>query len=69
MLKELTVRTNGEDVIEAMFKSKRTKELTNPDQADTEELDGLGDPDEDLDETWMEDLEEDEDRPLASNAG
>lgn len=52
LMKELSLRTYGEEEIAAMFKPKRKK------KSDTQEVDdATGVEDEDLDETWMRDVE------------
>lgn len=53
LMKELSLRTYGEEEITAMFKPKRKK------KTDTQGVDDAnGEEDEDLDETWMKDVEE-----------
>jgi structure-specific endonuclease subunit SLX1 len=52
LMKELSLRTYGEEEIAAMFKPKRKK------KADAIEPDDTGEEDEDLDETWMKDVDE-----------
>jgi structure-specific endonuclease subunit SLX1 len=53
LMKELSLRTYGEEETAAMFKPKRKK------KADTQGADDeTGEEDEDLDETWMKDVEE-----------
>tara|TARA_R110002003_G_scaffold1640_3_gene23363 strand:- start:4469 stop:5557 length:1089 start_codon:yes stop_codon:yes gene_type:complete len=60
MMKELSLRTHGEEELKAMFKPKRKRKSDNAAELDT--VDGQEEPegDEDLDETWMEDLSQDE---------
>ncbi|KAJ4993505.1 GIY-YIG catalytic domain-containing protein [Stagonosporopsis vannaccii] len=51
LMKELSLRTYGEDEVTAMFKSKRGKKVN------TQDVEGeTGEEDEDLDETWMRDV-------------
>jgi structure-specific endonuclease subunit SLX1 len=68
MMKELSLRTNGEEELEALFKTKRKKKTDNTAESETAETQELGEEDEDLDETWMEDMSQDEEastvRPL-----
>jgi structure-specific endonuclease subunit SLX1 len=54
MMKELSLRTHGEEELKILFKPKRKKKSGTVDTQDLEEED------EDLDETWMEDLSQDE---------
>jgi structure-specific endonuclease subunit SLX1 len=60
MMKELSLRNHGEEELKAMFKPKRKRKSDNAAESDT--VDGQEEPegDEDLDETWMEDLSQDE---------
>lgn len=51
LMKELSLRTYGEEDIATMLKPKRKK------KADTQETDETGEEDEDLDETWMQDVD------------
>lgn len=70
MMKELSLRAYGDDEIKAMFKVKRRKKTdgaTENDAADTQDLDD--EQDEDLDETWMDDVKDDEDKSLESITG
>jgi structure-specific endonuclease subunit SLX1 len=63
MMKELSLRTYGEEELKILFKPKRKRKSDNAAESDT--ADGqLDEEDEDLDETWMEDLSQDEDEPL-----
>jgi structure-specific endonuclease subunit SLX1 len=59
MMKELSLRTCGEEELKILFKPKRGKKTDNAAESDT--LDAEEDEDEDLDETWMEDMSQDED--------
>ena len=53
LMKELSLRTYGEEEVAAMFKPKRKK------KTDTQDLEpDTGEEDEDLDETWMKDVDE-----------
>lgn len=55
LMKELSLRTYGEEEVAAMFKPKRKK------KSDTQEVEGeTGEEDEDLDETWMRDVDEED---------
>lgn len=62
MMKELSLRLHGEDEVKAMFKPKRRKKSDELAQADTDLEDEGDEGDEDLDETWMEDINDDEER-------
>ncbi|KAF1834087.1 structure-specific endonuclease subunit slx1 [Decorospora gaudefroyi] len=70
MIKELSLRMHGEEEIKVMFREKRKKKVavnTGPDTAefvDIDEFEFVSD--EDLDETWMEDIKEDEEIPRDS---
>jgi structure-specific endonuclease subunit SLX1 len=57
-MKELSLRTYGAEEIETMFKPKRKKKSDTTPGAGTQ---NLGEADEELDETWMKDVEESED--------
>jgi len=63
MMKELSLRTCGEEELKILFKPKRGKKLENAAESDTLDTEEGEDEDEDadLDETWMEDLSQDED--------
>ena len=52
LMRELSLRTYGEEEIASMFKPKRQK------KASTAETDDTGEEDEDLDETWMKEVDE-----------
>jgi structure-specific endonuclease subunit SLX1 len=58
LMKELSLRTYGAEEIETMFKPKRKKKSDTTPGAGTQ---NLGEADEELDETWMKDVEESED--------
>jgi structure-specific endonuclease subunit SLX1 len=60
MMKELSLRTNGEDELKILFKPKRKRKSDNTAESDTADAQELEEEDEDLDETWMEDLSQDE---------
>jgi structure-specific endonuclease subunit SLX1 len=62
MMKELSLRLHGEEELKTMFKPKRKRKSDNISESDTAEMPQLGE-DEDLDETWMEDMSQDEDAP------
>ncbi|RAR03660.1 GIY-YIG catalytic domain containing protein [Stemphylium lycopersici] len=72
MMKELSLRMHGEEEIKAMFKKKRGKkaEIDEKDEADEfldiDELDA--ELDEDLDETWVENVNEDDEKAPVSNS-
>ena len=55
LMKELSLRTYGAEEIETMFKPKRKKKSDCVLETETQDLDEA---DEDLDETWMKDLDE-----------
>jgi structure-specific endonuclease subunit SLX1 len=55
LMKELSLRTRGEKELEAMFKPKRRKKADSISEPDTAEL---GEEEEELDETWMEDVDD-----------
>ena len=57
LIKELSLRTRGQQEMEAMSKPKRRKKAASISEPETI---GLGE-DEDLDETWNEDVDEEED--------
>jgi structure-specific endonuclease subunit SLX1 len=60
MMKELSLRTHGEEELNLLFKSKRKRKSDNPAEPDTADGQELEEEDEDLDETWMEDLSQDD---------
>jgi structure-specific endonuclease subunit SLX1 len=64
MMKELSLRLHGEEELTAMFKPKRKRKSDNTAESDTADNPQLGE-DEDLDETWMEDMSQDEEAPSA----
>ncbi|KAF1935844.1 structure-specific endonuclease subunit slx1 [Clathrospora elynae] len=66
MMKELSLRMHGKEEIKAMFKMKRKKKSDGTTEPDTAEFQDIDELDEDLDETWMEDVD-DEDKLLESN--
>jgi structure-specific endonuclease subunit SLX1 len=57
LVKELSLRTRGQKEMETMFKPKRRKKADSISEPETV---ALGEEDEDLDETWMEDVDEGE---------
>lgn len=61
----------GEEEIKTLFKAKRKKKQASATEDDAEEfldIDELdAEPDEDLDETWIEDVNEEDDKLPASN--
>ncbi|KAH7079515.1 structure-specific endonuclease subunit SLX1 [Paraphoma chrysanthemicola] len=59
MMKELSLRTHGEEELKVLFKPKRKRK--SDDAAESDTANGTeGVEDEDLDETWMDDLSQDE---------
>ncbi|KAF9737059.1 Slx4p interacting protein [Paraphaeosphaeria minitans] len=60
LMKELSLRTRGQKEIEAMFKPKRRRKADAISESDATEPQELGEEDEDLDETWMEDVDDGE---------
>lgn len=64
MLKELSLRINGEEELKLLFKPKRKRRSDKTIESDTGDAQELEVEDEDLDETWMEDLSQDEDAAL-----
>lgn len=65
LIKELSLRTRGQKEIEAMFKPKRRRKEgipTDHEPADPETLDVE---DEELEDTWIHEIEDDEDDPLS----
>jgi len=69
MMKELSLRLHGEEEIKAMFKPKRRKKSDELAQVDAVLEDEDEDEDEDLEETWMEDVDDDEEKPSGANTG
>jgi structure-specific endonuclease subunit SLX1 len=59
MIKELSLRLHGENELKALFKPKRKKKSDNTDAAEILDIDDF---DDDLDETWIEDVKDDEDK-------
>ena len=68
MMKELSLRINGEEELKILFKPKRKRKSDNTAESDTADANDLDGEDEDLDETWMEDLSQDEETSQATNA-
>ncbi|KAF2685348.1 hypothetical protein K458DRAFT_417411 [Lentithecium fluviatile CBS 122367] len=64
LMKELSLRTRGQTEIAAMFKPKRRKKADSTSEPGTVGPHELGEEDEDLDETWMEDVEDGEEALL-----
>lgn len=67
MMKELSLRTHGEDELAALFKTKRGKKTdatTDPDPAEAQDP---SHDDEDLDDMWMDDMSQDEDASPEKN--
>lgn len=60
LMKELSLRIRGQKEIEAMFKTKRRRKADNTSEGEATEPQELGEEDEDLDETWMEDVDDGE---------
>lgn len=60
LMKELSLRIRGQKEIEAMFKPKRRGKADTISESDATEPQELGEEDEDLDETWMEDIDDGE---------
>lgn len=60
MMKELSLRNHGEDEIKSLFKAKRKRKSDSIEDTDAPLI---GERDEDLDETWMDDMSQDEDVP------
>ncbi|KAL1593854.1 Slx4p interacting protein [Paraconiothyrium brasiliense] len=60
LMKELSLRTRGQKEVEAMFKPKRKTKTGSTSESEATEPQELGEEDEDLDETWMEDVDDGE---------
>jgi structure-specific endonuclease subunit SLX1 len=60
LMKELSLRTRGQKEMEALFKPKRRRKAGNTADSETAEPQELDEEDEDLDETWMEDVDDGE---------
>jgi len=70
LMKELSLRTHGEEEIKAMFQKKRQKKSGSAAASDmVSTQDPADEQDEDLDETWLEDVNDDEDKLPESNIG
>jgi structure-specific endonuclease subunit SLX1 len=67
MMKELSLRTHGEEEINALFKMKRVKKADNSTEPNTTDDHNLSADDEDLDDMWMEDMSQDEDASPVKN--
>lgn len=63
LIKELSLRARGQKEIEALFKPKRRKKADAISDSDITEPQELGEEDEDLDETWIEDVDDGEPIP------
>lgn len=62
MMKELSLRIHGEEDIKALLRTRRRKKTEESSEKETEDANDLQEgQDVDLDETWMDDLNEDED--------
>jgi len=63
MMKELSLRTHGEEDIKALLRTRRRRKADGTVDGETAEAPELdGEQDEDLDETWMDNLNDDGDR-------
>lgn len=62
MLKELSLRTHGKEEIKALFHTKRKKKTGSTTESDAPGTQHLGDDDEELEETWMDDLHDEEEK-------
>jgi len=66
LMKELSLRTYGEEELKVLFKTKRKKKSDGTVEGDAEEFPDIdeleADLDEDLDETWGENVNDDEDK-------
>lgn len=60
MMKELSLRTNGEDEITTMFKPRRKRKSEEIAESDTAEMQDVGTDDEDLNDLWMDEMSQDE---------
>jgi structure-specific endonuclease subunit SLX1 len=60
MIQELSLRTRGEEELKVLFKPKRKRKSDNTAESDAADAHEPEQEDEDLDETWMEDLSQDE---------
>lgn len=73
MIKELSLRVHGQEEITALFKTKRAKKAEENATEEVEEFPDIdeldAELDEDLDETWIENVNEDDDKLSASNNG
>ncbi|CAO2647294.1 Nn.00g082160.m01.CDS01 [Neocucurbitaria sp. VM-36] len=65
MMKELSLRIHGEEELKAMFKPKRRRKADNAAESDAGDAHDVDEQDEDLDETWMDDLNNDEEKPAS----
>lgn len=67
LMKEMSLRTRGQKEIEAMFKPKRRRKVGDTSESEVVDLQGQepGEQDEDLDETWLEDVDDGETAPSA----
>ncbi|KAH8731966.1 hypothetical protein GQ44DRAFT_745945 [Phaeosphaeriaceae sp. PMI808] len=68
MMKELSLRMYGEEELKAMFKPKRKRKSNDAAESDTADGQNLDEEDEDLDETWMDDMSQDEEIPQGRNS-
>ncbi|KAF2851900.1 GIY-YIG-domain-containing protein [Plenodomus tracheiphilus IPT5] len=67
MMKELSLRLHGEEELKALFKPKRRKKSDDIAQAEADLEAEEEEQDEDLDETWLEDVNDDEDKISEAN--
>ncbi|KAF2245948.1 GIY-YIG-domain-containing protein [Trematosphaeria pertusa] len=63
LVKELSLRMYGQKEIEAMFKPKKNKKADSASEVEPAEPQEVGEQDDDLDETWMDEVDEDDDLP------
>jgi structure-specific endonuclease subunit SLX1 len=63
MMKELSLRIRGPKEVEALFKPKRRRKADGVSESDTVESQALDEEDEELDETWLQDIDDEDDDP------
>lgn len=61
LMKELSLRIRGQAELETMFKPKRKRKAGNVSEPETANEPPLGEEDEELDETWIQDVEDEGD--------
>lgn len=69
LMKELSLRIRGEQEMEAMFKPKRRKKANSVSETEATEAQDLGDDDEELEDDWMQEVDDEDDELISFEGG